>query len=93
MSLVVPINHPCLPCCTLQTYGTVKESESDQLLRNKALIIDEIESTLTAAVVDDLNNRCGFGASRQPTLEGGSPAARQPADGQTVSTPRHDRHL
>lgn len=41
-----------------ETYGTVKESEADQMLRNKALIIDEIESTLTDAVVKDLNGRC-----------------------------------
>ncbi|WIA22614.1 hypothetical protein OEZ86_009594 [Tetradesmus obliquus] len=40
-----------------ETYGTVKESEADQMLRNKALIIDEIESTLTDAVVQDLNSR------------------------------------
>jgi hypothetical protein len=40
-------------------YGTVKESEADQMLRNKALIIDEIESTLTDAVVQDLNSRWG----------------------------------
>lgn len=40
-----------------ETYGTVKESEADQILRNKALIIDEIESTLTDAVVQDLNGR------------------------------------
>jgi hypothetical protein len=29
-----------------ETYGSVKESEADQILRNKALIIDEIESTV-----------------------------------------------
>ncbi|KAF6261993.1 hypothetical protein COO60DRAFT_1699557 [Scenedesmus sp. NREL 46B-D3] len=40
-----------------ETYGTVKEGEADQMLRNKALIIDEIESTLTDAVVQDLNSR------------------------------------
>lgn len=40
-----------------ETYGTVKESEADQMLRNKALIIDEIESTLTDAVIKDLNGR------------------------------------
>lgn len=40
-----------------ETYGTVKESEADQMLRNKALIIDEIESTLTDAVIEDLNSR------------------------------------
>ncbi len=40
-----------------ETYGQVKESEGDQILRNKALIIDEIESTLTDACIDDLNSR------------------------------------
>jgi hypothetical protein len=44
--------------CDACRYGTVKESEADQMLRNKALIIDEIESTLTDAVVQDLNSRC-----------------------------------
>jgi hypothetical protein len=29
-----------------ETYGAVKESEADQILRNKALVIDEIESTV-----------------------------------------------
>jgi hypothetical protein len=43
--------------CDACSYGTVKESEADQMLRNKALIIDEIESTLTDAVVQDLNSR------------------------------------
>lgn len=43
-----------MACCS---YGTVKESEADQMLRNKALIIDEIESTLTDAVINDLNSR------------------------------------
>lgn len=42
---------------TACSYGTVKEGEADQMLRNKALIIDEIESTLTDAVVQDLNSR------------------------------------
>lgn len=40
-----------------ETYGVVKENEADQILRNKALIIDEIESTLTDAVIRDLNSR------------------------------------
>jgi hypothetical protein len=40
-----------------ETYGIVKESEADQILRNKALIIDEIESTLTDACIKDLNSR------------------------------------
>jgi hypothetical protein len=46
-----------------ETYGIVKESEADQILRNKALIIDEIESTLNDAVVKDLNSRCASAAS------------------------------
>lgn len=32
-----------------ETYGVVKESEADQILRNKALIIDEIESTVSCS--------------------------------------------
>jgi hypothetical protein len=40
-----------------ETYGMVKETEADQILRNKALIIDEIESTLTDACIKDLNSR------------------------------------
>ncbi|KAI8473405.1 MAG: Ion transport protein-domain-containing protein [Monoraphidium minutum] len=40
-----------------ETYGVVKESEADQILRNKALIIDEIESTLTDKCIQDLNSR------------------------------------
>jgi hypothetical protein len=57
------INTGTLFCCMQFThsYGTVKESEADQMLRNKALIIDEIESTLTDAVVQDLNSRCAAG--------------------------------
>lgn len=34
-------------CSVDETYGVVKESEADQILRNKALIIDEIESTVS----------------------------------------------
>jgi hypothetical protein len=37
----------CLCCSVDETYGVVKESEADQILRNKALIIDEIESTVS----------------------------------------------
>ena len=40
-----------------ETFSAVKESEADQILRNKALIIDEIESTLDGACVRDLNAR------------------------------------
>lgn len=37
-----------VPLCSVdETYGVVKESEADQILRNKALIIDEIESTVS----------------------------------------------
>jgi hypothetical protein len=53
-------------------YGTVKESEADQMLRNKALIIDEIESTLTDAVVQDLNSRCVSCSSRVAARWAGS---------------------
>jgi hypothetical protein len=35
------------------------------MLRNKALIIDEIESTLTDAVVQDLNSRWDTGQQQQ----------------------------
>lgn len=49
--------YPVLCATAPHRYGTVKESEADQMLRNKALIIDEIESTLTDAVVQDLNSR------------------------------------
>lgn len=39
---------PYAPACSVdETYGVVKESEADQILRNKALIIDEIESTVS----------------------------------------------
>jgi hypothetical protein len=37
----------CLDCSVDETYEQVKENETDQILRNKALIIDEIESTVS----------------------------------------------
>lgn len=40
-----------------ETYSSVKRSEQDQILRNKAMIIDEIESTLPRTCIDELNQR------------------------------------
>lgn len=48
----------CLALCSVdETYEQVKESESDQILRNKALIIDEIESTVSSSVVSGVGRR------------------------------------
>jgi hypothetical protein len=47
--LALPVRlYPISPCSVDETYEQVKESESDQILRNKALIIDEIESTVSS---------------------------------------------
>jgi hypothetical protein len=53
--LIVLVN--LLIAIVQETYSLVKENEADQILRNKALIIDEIESTLTDACIADLNER------------------------------------
>jgi len=51
--LVVLLN--LLIATVVKTHEAVSESEANTILRNKALIIDEIESTLSDAAVDDLN--------------------------------------
>lgn len=60
------------PCSVDETYEQVKESESDQILRNKALIIDEIESTVSSSVVSGVGWRASGIAPcllSQPPLE------------------------
>lgn len=53
--LIVLVN--LLIAIVSETYDTVRTTEENQILRNKALIIDEIESTLPPACVQELNAR------------------------------------
>lgn len=59
--MLIILTFACVPpaaaCSVDETYGVVKESEADQILRNKATIIDEIESTVSVESECPLNHR------------------------------------